>query len=336
MRARPLLVAVAVLLLTSITARGDVVELTNGDRITGKVGEIAGGKMKFTSPVLGEITIDMANVKTFSTDEPATIQPKDAKPISDKVMAGIAEQIETAGGTKIPVANIKRFNPPPQKWTGSLVVNGTLQRGNTNTEDLGFSLDMTLRRMTEVNDDRFSLGGAYNFGRTGRDGAAVTTTDNWDAYFKYDRFWTEKLYGYANIRVDHDRIAFLNYRLTPGVGLGYQWYETPTFSFNTEAGISYVYESFDPGDDNDFIALRLAYHLTKKFNDKVSVFHNLEYLPAFEDPGDYILNVDAGIRAMLTKNMFAQFKAEWVRDSTPAEDRQKNDLRYILGVGWTF
>jgi hypothetical protein len=34
--------------------------------------------------------------------------------------------------------------------------------------------------------------------------------------------------------------------------------------------------------------------------------------------------------------MFAQFKAEWVRDSTPAEDRQKNDLRYILGVGWTF
>jgi hypothetical protein len=35
MRARPLLVA-AVLLLTSIIARGDVVELTNGDKITGR------------------------------------------------------------------------------------------------------------------------------------------------------------------------------------------------------------------------------------------------------------------------------------------------------------
>jgi putative salt-induced outer membrane protein YdiY len=195
---------------------------------------------------------------------------------------------------------------------------------------------MSLRRMTEVNDDRFSLGGAYNFGRTGRGSTGSTTTDNWDAYFKYDRFWTEKLYGYANIRADHDRIAALNYRLTPGVGIGYQWYETPTFNFNTEVGISYVYEDFDPGDNNDFIALRLAYHLTKKLNDKVSIFHNLEYLPAFEDPGDYILNVDAGIRAMLTKSMFAQFKAEWVRDSTPAEDREKNDLRYILGVGWTF
>jgi hypothetical protein len=85
--------------------------------------------MKFTSPVLGEITIDMANVKTFSTDEPATIQPKGASPISEKVKAGDAQQIETASGTTIPVANIKRFNPPPQKWTGAIVVNGTLQRG---------------------------------------------------------------------------------------------------------------------------------------------------------------------------------------------------------------
>ena len=68
----------------------------------------------------------------------------------------------------------------------------------------------------------------------------------------------------------------------------------------------------------------------------MGVFHNLEWLPAFDDPGDYLLNADAGIRADLTKSMFSEFKIEYKRDSEPAPGSLKNDLRYILGVGWTF
>jgi len=29
-------------------------------------------------------------------------------------------------------------------------------------------------------------------------------------------------------------------------------------------------------------------------------------------------------------------KFEWRYDATPAPDAHKNDLRYTLGVGWTF
>ena len=86
-------------------------------------------------------------------------------------------------------------------------------------------------------------------------------------------------------------------RLAPGVGVGYQWVETADFNFNTEAGVSYVYEDYSNDGNNDRVALRLAYHLDKKLNDKVSIFHNLEWLPAFDDPGDYNLNIDAGVKA---------------------------------------
>ena len=83
-------------------------------------------------------------------------------------------------------------------------------------------------------------------------------------------------------------------------------------------------------------ALRLAYHLEKELNEAFTLFHNLEWLPAFEDPSDYVLTTDAGVRAKLTKTMFSEFKVEYQRDSEPAPDRRKNDLRYTLGIGWTF
>jgi hypothetical protein len=68
----------------------------------------------------------------------------------------------------------------------------------------------------------------------------------------------------------------------------------------------------------------------------VKVFHNLEYLPSLESFSDFNINADLGIRTDLTKKMFAEFKMQWNYDATPAEDKSKSDLRYILGVGWAF
>jgi hypothetical protein len=34
--------------------------------------------------------------------------------------------------------------------------------------------------------------------------------------------------------------------------------------------------------------------------------------------------------------MFSEFKIELKRDSTPAEGAQENDLKYVLGIGWSF
>jgi hypothetical protein len=34
--------------------------------------------------------------------------------------------------------------------------------------------------------------------------------------------------------------------------------------------------------------------------------------------------------------MFGEAKVEWKYDSTPAPGAEKNDLRWVLGVGWTF
>jgi putative salt-induced outer membrane protein len=333
------LCVLSVCLLAALTAapiRADVVTLKNGDKINGKIGEITGGKMKFSSPVLGDITIDMVNIETFSTDEAATIRPKSAPTVSEKIASGNAEKITTEGDKSYNVADLKAINPPAQKWTGLILANATLARGNTETLDAGLSAIAVLRRDSDTLNDRFTFGAAYNFGNTGTGDNTTTTTDNWMGMGKYDKFFTEKFYGYGIMKVEHDRIAQLNYRLSPGIGVGYQWIESTPMNFFTEAGVSYVYEDYDEGGHNDFVALRLAYHFDKKLSDDITLFHNLEWLPAFEDPGDYNLTTDAGIRANVTKSLFAEFKVEWKRDTTPAEDALENDMRYVASIGWKF
>lgn len=319
-------------------ALADQIVFKNGDRLTGKIETLEDGKLKIASAIAGVVIVDMKDVATFSTDSPIDIRTADGQKISQRIEIDQAGQVRTTDGQSIALGDIVKINPPPQKWSGSVVVNGALVRGNTSTEDLGIRADASLRRKDRDNNDRFTLGTAYNIGRQkdSSTGDKITTTDNWSALGKYDRFWTPELYGYGLGKVEHDRIADLNYRLSPGVGLGYQWIERPAMNFNTEAGLAYVYEDYISDGNEDNVSLRLAYHFDRKLNDAVIFLHNLEWLPAFEDPGDYNLTIDAGVRLKLVGDFFAEFKTEWKRDSTPAPGALKNDLRYLLGVGWMF
>ena len=331
-------VGLVVALGATLTAplRADEVLFNNGDKLTGTVLSAGGGKLKIKTAVAGEVTVDLKDVKTFSTDESLQVRTTDNAIVRDKIAAAPTTQAVEVAGKTIPLDQIKRIGGK-QEWTGSVLVNGSLARGNTHSTDLGVAADATLRRDDEFHDDRFSLAAAYNFGKQqDANGVDTTSADNWFGQVKYDRFFTDKWYGYGLLRYDHDRLAFLNYRLAPGVGVGYQWVESPDFNFSTEAGVSYVYEDYSNDGNDDRVALRLAYHVDKKLNEHVSLFHNLEWLPAFEDPGDYNLNADAGIRAKMTDKLFSELKVQYQRDSTPAPSADKNDIRFLLGVGYQF
>lgn len=343
MRVGKLALALAFTLTTGSSARADEVLFNNGDRLSGKIVSVEGGKMTIDSKIGGTIKVDVTDVKTFTTDAPIEIRTKDGQRMTAKTTAGdTAGTVKVEGGTgataggaprTVQVENMKYVNFS-EAWTGDLVVGALFARGNTYADQVNISGD--LGRRTE--QDRWTFTAGYNFGRQ-RDpgtGNKSTTADNWYGTAKYDYFLNEKLYAFGSFRYEHDRIADLDYRLTPGLGLGYQWVETPALFFNTEAGLAYVAEKYKDGDTNDFIAGRLAYHLKKTINDKAAFFHNLEYYPSLERFDDYLIITDAGVRFTLTTKMFAEYKAEFRYDATPAAGASRSDLRHIVGVGWQF
>lgn len=331
---RALVFPLALMMALACPALGGEVRFRNGDRLTGKVTEAADGKLKISTAVAGDVTVDLKDVETFSTDEPIEIRLDDGTVLKGRVEAADEDGAVIAEGGNVPLARVKTINPKLGRWTGSLVVGGLINRGNADTESLNVAADAQRRG----EDDRISVAAGYVYSRQ-RDpstGDDSTSADAWFAAGKYDYFFSEKFYGLLSLRADHDRIANLTLRLTPSVGVGYQWVERPDLNFATEAGLAWVFEDYDTGDDDDHVAARLAYHFDKKFNEAVAFLHNLEYLPSLEDGADFNVNADAGVRAALTKTMFTEFKFEWRYDASPAPDASKNDLRYTLGVGWTF
>jgi putative salt-induced outer membrane protein YdiY len=331
-----ILLALVGIALFTTHSKADQIVLKNGDKLNGTIGLITGGSMTFTSPVLGQLTIKLTDLQSYTTSEPATVRLKTGQIITAPISQGTADKIQTVPDKVTPTAQVKDVNPPAEKWTGNIVFNGELNRGNTYNDTVGLSAQATLRRDSTFANDKFIAGADYNVANTGRTRDNVTTTDNMDAMIEYDKYLTEKFFGYGNIGYLHDRIAALNVQLTPGLGVGYQWFEQPDFNFSTEGGITYLYQDFRTSGVQQDVAFRLAYHIDKAINDKVSVFNDAEFIAALEDPSNYVINADAGIQANLTKNFFSQFKVQYRRNDRPAPGLLKDDLDFLLGVGWKF
>ncbi len=335
---RPAL-AFALCVAMSAWAPADQIVLKNGDRITGTIDSADAGQLIITSPIAGKITVALSDVKTFSTDGPIKIQLDNGTILNQQISQGAPGEFSTAPGgllnaPAIPISRITRINPPPAVLTGSIVINGLYAQSTTTSTQFGASLDATRRG----DNDRLGFGGAYLFGQQKVNGVDTTTEDNWYVRANYDYFFTKQWYGYGNVRIEKNRIEFLNLRLTPGVGAGYQVVERPDFNFNLEGGLSWVYEQYtNVAAANQNVSVRLAYHVDKTlFDSRLKVFNEIAYFPSVQNVNDYLVLSTTGLRLAITKRMFSELKAEIDYDSHPAPTAPRTLTQYTLGVGWTF
>jgi uncharacterized protein DUF481 len=334
-----LLFVTGILSLSAQAVRADQVFLKNGDQITGTITQEGGGTMTIATALFGDVTVQMSDVKTFSTDEPVKVQLSDGTVLNEKIDQGKDGEVMTAAGgailpQSVPLSDVEKINPPPVRWTGALVLNALYNRAMETTTSFGAQLNAVRRS----DDDRITFGAAYQFASQRIAGVQTTTTDNWFIALKYDLFLTQQFYADVFGRVEKDRINFLDLRLTPGAGVGYQWVEKPTMNFDTEAGLAWVYQDYttEPTPSEQFSA-RVAYHFdVTLFNSSVKFFSDEQFYPSIQEVSNFLSLFDAGFRVMLTKSMFSEIRAEWDYNSQTAPGSARNTQLYTLGVGWTF
>lgn len=316
----------------------DEIIFKNGDKLTGTIVQMTEGELVIDTAVAGKVTVKLADVQTFSTDNPLELRFTDGsrikQPVSKSDQPGSVTAPGPAGApaSTFTLDQVASINPPYDTWTGNLIVGGMVSFGNTQAQQLNVGLD--LQRRTEK--DRIAVGGNYRFGRQRNPdtGISSTTTDDWRLYGQYDYFLDEKLYLFGRLDVLSDNIADLNIRFSPTVGLGYLWVDTAKITFRTEAGLGWTYEDFDATGSTDYFTARLAYGYTNQLRDGVLLFHNFEYLPSLEDLSVYRLNADLGLRVDLTDVIFAEGKIDWRHFSDPPPGTFENDTRILLSIGW--
>lgn len=338
-----ILIGLVCLLLFVQPGYADEIVLRNGDRLTGKIVHLVDGKLVFKSDVAGEVTVELSNIQTFSSDDPITVNLKDRTGFRQKVLSADAGRFAVEGtedlkAQQFAVADIISINPPPKpipKWTGDISIGITSTHGNTKTEMISANANATKR----TERDRTTVSADYAKGEQEDPdtGETVTIEDWWRAKGKYDYFFSKKGYGYLDVRYEKDAVAELDRRVIVGVGGGYQWIESDDMNFSTELGLASLYEKFDnQTDSNSELSFQVGYNFDKKLRKNIKFTHDLTYYPAIDKFSDYYLTSTAGIRADFTEKIFMTLKAIFNYDATPAIGRGSTDTKYFLGLGYRF
>ena len=342
MRCRTLVV-LFILVLCAQASNGDEILFKNGDRLTGKIDHLVAGKLVFKSSVAGDVTVNFSDIQTFSSDDDIEVNLKDNTSIKQKVQSGQPGRFSVAGTDALrpqefAVADVVSINPPVKpapKWTGNLSASYTSTHGNTKTETISASANMSKR--TEKDRTQLSADYARAEQKDRTTGQDVTIEDWWRAKGKYDYFFSKKKYAYVDGRYERDAIAALDRRVIVGGGGGYQWIESEDMNFSTEIGLASLYEKFDnQTDSNSELSAQLGYNFDKKLTKNTRLDHDLTYYPALDKFSDYFLTSTLGIRTDFSSSFFATFKTIFNYDVTPAAGSHKTDVKYFLGLGYSF
>ena len=334
----------------AFVASADVIELKDGDRLTGTVKTIASdGTVTFASKYAGEVKVKAADIVKLQSDTEVELQFKDDDRDNEKGFVSVATPGEYtfapagAPSRKLDLNELNAVNPEESTWHGAANISLAAARGNSYGSSGAINGNISRR----FKRDRVSADASYSTARSGKEKSKTSKTeDRIVANVQHDHFWLSKLYTYENGKYEHDRQQNLEWRFRLGAGLGYQWLDGRNFesigkvSFSQEIGLAYTQERFRKTShpENSYASVRYAHHLTwdPKWVENLSFFHNLEYLVDTKTFKDYQINTDVGAKLAISKAWQLTGKIEWLYNSEPADGLAKGDTRYFLGLGYTF
>ena len=326
--------------LLASAAFADKVTLKSGSFLTGEAGLIQDGKLLFKSADLGDLKIDIAKIKSLDAAKKHVVQYKD-NTTEEKVLT-VKDGALWSGSGKLDMANVKATDPAIEKWHGNINVAFNAARGNTYQNSAAIKANVNRR----WEKDRLNVDFGYYYSENSQSGSETQKTeDRWEVEGKHDHFWAAKIYHYENLKWERDMIQDLRARYRAGLGGGYQWLENTAFestgkwNFNQELGVNYIKEEYDGESDekeNGFCALRYGHHFgyIPKWADNIEIFHTAEILPEVDEWEKFLARADVGFTTKLIYDFDLIAKIEWEYNSKPASDRKKDDIRYIVGLGY--
>lgn len=322
------------LTLTAATAAADEVRMKNGDRLTGTVVRLEESRLHFrTSYAQDTLAISWGEVDCLVSGKSLPVAVGNGTFMIGTIscpesgMALIEESRPSDHPAPTPLKQVLSINP--STYSGLFSLGGSFNSGNTNANAVNASARFKVKKQRH----RFTVDGRYNYGETnGR-----TAINNASASFKYDLFaGGEKLYGYAQSLAERDRFADLNLRITEGLGVGYQLFESKRFSLFVEGGASYLMEDLAGSDDRQDAAGRWSLGFDwSVVPDRLVFFHRQEGFYSII-AGSTLLHAEQGLRIPLSDNLYANFEADYRFNSAPAAGTRKSDLSLILGITYQY
>jgi len=326
-------VVLAVLTLGVPAALGDEIRLKNGDRISGTVTALAGGKLVVDTPHSGAVKIDWAQVAFLTTEGKHRVRLVTGEEVEGKLSGQDGKLKVASEGAAAPVevewAKVAFLNKPPTSWHGSLGLSARATDGNTHTVSGLATADLV--RATDA--DEILLRAIYRYGER----SGELQERNAYGLGKYSLKLTDRLYAFVSAEFLSDEFKDLKLQTVVSVGLGYEVLKESWADLSVEAGVAYIDNNFDEIQEDEGhagarVSAKARVDLVLGFvaKDVFTIYPNFEESQDFQIRNELLLTNTLGGGWSIIGGVITEY------DREPALGKVRHDDTYFLGLGFTF
>lgn len=340
--------AAALLFLIGIpTLRGvDTVILDNGDRVTGELLKLEGGKLSLKTVYAGTISIDWKQVQGVVTDGKAEIEVGSGRLYRgtfEQAYEGLEVHTEEEEVLTVDLPDVVRIasydeGKPPgffDTLEGAVDLGYNFTRGNSRLNSSSLALRGKYRRPS------YQLSGGVTSLFTRQDESEPTSRQTADA--RYDQFLSPRQFAFGILGLERNDRIRLNLRSRMGGGYGYKLRNTKTTELSLLGGFTYINEQFqlEPGalpngGTSSGEALAGLDYSTFLFKG-IGVTTKFSLLPNLVQDGRYRIEYDSTARIPLlagftwSLSLFDRFDSD-----PPREGVRRNDYGVVTAFGYAF
>lgn len=317
------------------TAFADTVWLSNGDRLTGDIVLLDGGKLALKTKYAGQVLIDWKDIDTLRADKPLMLRLDglDSNRSNQLLAAGkgMVRVVSDETGAKtvtVPLASITRMVHPRSivrdaVWEGNLDAKLDLERNEDSSDEFNFKGD------TRIEHGRWRHVMSAELEHETKNGVEID--NNWQLEYDIDRFFTKHWFMRTGVEHQKDDYDFVRRQTIVGTGPGYRFWDNELGRFDLITQINQVnYQS--EVDDLKFNSLSIAWDYKRLiWGTRLEFYTNAETHWPMIDKVDYVLDGELGLRYSL--NSWARLSLLYELDQTKGRDALDSDKRYLIGVG---
>lgn len=270
---------------TTPVATPDTITLSNGDKLTGKIGKMTFGQVTFHDKVLGDLTIALTNITAMHTSTAFAAAPKSEqltkKDVAERVPVGTVSIENQTLTVAPPGAKAQQFPARDLSflldesayrrelhnqsdflygWYGTATLGATLVKATESAETFTGSIGLvraipTIAGLPAGSKTILNLSGTYGLatspaivsGGSVFQPAYVAKTDILHGDLEYDKFFTPMFFGLANSSADHNFGNGLQLQQAYGAGVGWAILRTPENDLAVRAAVEFVQQQFYDG-----------------------------------------------------------------------------------------
>ncbi len=221
---------------------------------------------------------------------------------------------------------------PDGQWHGGAAAGVSISSGNATSN----SVNINGETARETSEDKIVGYGTILRGTSGSGSSKVTAADLYRGGARYERNFSDRLFGFGGVELERDGVAKLDLRSSINGGVGYKVVITDPLKFNVFAGVSYARNNYKaPLADTKGASLMLGEESIHTLSKDTSFRQRLELYPAGGDLGTRA-KWDAGFVTALAGNLTANANLGVRYASKVPAGVKKNDTVLSFGVGDKF